>query len=168
MIKLNSKKKTSLIVAAVVASLAIVSVAAFAMPATAAEGLGSQVYMRARGIAISKVENETVRLPVNMTLTLNLGSRHGPITPIKAANGTVYIGNTQYNITNGKGVIIHKRHAALLRIAGLVEGGQQIVIKLKARYFWILGHLYAVRAKGISITEDSQMKLLIRAMAVTS
>jgi len=150
-------------------TLVALSTVVFASPVAATvseENGGHQVLVKARGIALSRVDNQTVRAPVNMTLVLYLGEGHRHVIPIKAVEGTVDINGTQYDLTSGRGIILTDGHTALLVCKGEGDNGE-ITIRLLAEYFWMGGHLYAVRSKGC-VTDNAKMGLLLRAMARTS
>lgn len=169
MIKLSLKRKAILAVAVALVALTALSVVVFASPEAtdAEEGTERQVFVKAQGLALSNVDNQTIKAPVNMTLVLYLGERHGPVIPIEAAEGTVNINGTQYNVLSGKGLILPRGQIAFLVCEGEGEDGE-ITFKLLAEYFWMGGRLYAVRSKGICIIDDTKMVLLLRAMARVS
>jgi len=159
MIKLSSKRKALLTAVLVIVALAVLSTTVFAFPVAAAvteENTERQVLVKARGVALNKVNNQTERLPVNMTLVLYLGEGRRHVIPIKAAEGTLNINGTLYNITSGRGIILTEGHVALLTCSGEGDNGE-ITVKLLAEYFWMGGHLYAVRSRGICITDNARM-----------
>jgi len=165
MITIKSKKKLLAAVATILA-VALVSTAVFAVPANAEEPLcySKRVEVHARGIAKQKIENETIKMPVEMNLTLYLGERHGPFTPITGAQGAIDVNGTVYDISCGGGRIFHRKEQAFIWLTGVDSENQTITIRLYAEYFWMGGNLYVARSIG-AFKADVNMRLLLRAKA---
>lgn len=166
--KMSMKKKVSIVALAAVfmAVIIVIPNVTFATPSTLAEENTVQVTAYAKGIAIQKVNNETVRMPANLTLTAEPVERREKLILFKIVSGKVDINGTVYTISEGEGVLIKARHTVVLRCQGTSPDGTEVLLKLRAEYFWMGGHLYVARVKGIlKIGEDTRMLLLMRGFA---
>ena len=166
--KMSMKKKVSIVALAAVfmAVIIVIPNVTFATPSTLAEENTLQVTAYAKGIAIQKVNNETVRMPANLTLTAEPVERREKLILFKIVSGKVDINGTLCTISGGKGIVIKPRHIVLLRCNGTSPDGTEVILNLHAIYFWMGGHLYVTRIKGIlKVGEDTRMLLLMRGFA---
>jgi len=168
MSKMSLKKKTVIIAVAAVfmAVIIVVPNMVFATSSILAEETAVQVTAYAQGIAIQEMDNETVKMPANVTLTAEPIERGEKLILFKIVGGRVDINGTLYTISQGKGVVIKPRHIVVLHCQGTSPDGAQVLLRLRVRYFWMGGHLYVARVKGIlKIGEDTKMLLLLRGHA---
>jgi len=162
---LKGKKRFVIIITAIILAVATVSTLIYALPVEGEEiTSGKRVEIYARGIAKQKIENETVKMPVALKLTLYLGERHGPFTPITGAQGKLDVNGTVYAITCGSGGGFHRKEQAFIRLSGTDYDNQTFTVRLYAEYFWMGGNWYVARSIGILKT-DVQTRLLLRAKA---
>jgi hypothetical protein len=140
-------------------------------PATAADSTETEtqdkhLYIKAKGVAFRRVDNETIRqCDVELALTLELGERNGTRIKVLNANGTVAINGTSYIIESGEGVILTRWHVAYVRCKGVDASGNEIALGVRVVYFWWGGNLYAFRAKALLKTEENPWLLLLRGVA---
>jgi hypothetical protein len=163
-----SLKKTGMMTLAVLFMAVIIAVPnmAFATSSTVAEESAVQVTAYAKGTAIQKIDNETVKMPVNLTLAAEPIERGEKRILFKIVGGKIDINGTVYTISEGKGIVIKLRHIVLLRCQGTSPDGTEVLLSLRARYFWMGGHLYVARVEGIlRFGEDARMLLLMRGYA---
>lgn len=166
MIKIKSRKKAILAFAVIVIAV-VVTTSVLAYP-TFAEGSVPQrkhVYARARGVAIQKIDNETIKTPVNFTLTLVLGEKRGNFTTVLNVKGAIDVNGTIYTIEYGDGIIQTQRHVAFIRCVGFDAEDDQVTLRLGATYFWWGGKLYAFRGRALLRAVDTRMLLLLRGIA---
>jgi len=165
MITIKSKKKAILAITAVMLAIAVASTVIYVFPAQAEESLcGKRVEIFARGITKQRIGNETIKMPANMNLTLYLGERHGPFTPITGSQGVIDVDGNVYEITCGGGRIFHRKEQAFVWLTGVDDENQTFTIRLYAEYFWMGGNLYVARSIGVFKT-DVDMRLLLRMKA---
>lgn len=166
MMKVKFSKKT-LLATIVIALTVIVTSSILIYPtfASQSELERKHVYARARGIAIQKIDNETIKMPVRVNLTLVLGKKRGKFIPVLNVNGSVDVNGTIYTIEYGDGIIQTKRHIAFIRCVGFDAEENEVTLRLGAAYFWWGGKLYAFRAKALLCTENTRMGLLLRGIA---
>jgi hypothetical protein len=162
------KKKTA-ITAVVTAALILMITVPYISYATSTENTTTEcnpIIGKARGIAIQHVDNETIRMPANLTLAATPVMRRDKVIAFKIVGGEVNINGTVYTISEGKGVVIKPQHVVLLRCKGTTPDGEELLLRLHAKYFWMGGHLYVARIKGVlRIGEDTRMLLLLRGAA---
>jgi len=162
------KTKIGIVALAAVFLIAIIVVPniAFATSLTLSEETAVQVTADARGIAIQKVNNETVQMPANLTLVAEPIERGEKLILFKIVGGRVDINGAVYTISEGKGIVVKPRHIVMLRCQGTSSDGTEILLGLCVKYFWMGGHLYVARVKGVlKIGEDTRMLLLMRGYA---
>lgn len=167
MMKIKSRKK-AILAFAVIALAVVITTSVLAYPAFATEEPEFQskhVYVRARGIAVQKIDNETIKTPVNLTLTLVLGEKRGNFIPVLNVNGSIDVNSTIYTIEYGDGIIQTQRHVAFIRCVGFDADGNQLILRIRAPYFWWGRKLYVFRAKALLRTVDTRMLLLLRGIA---
>jgi len=167
MINLTMKKKTA-ITAVVTAALILMVTVPYVSYATSTENTTecSPIIGKARGIAIQHIDNETIRMPANLTLAATPMMRREKVITFKIVGGEVNINGTVYPISEGKGVVIKPRHVVILRCKGTTPDGEELLLRLRAKYFWMGGHLYVARIKSaLRIGEDTKMLLLLRGAA---
>lgn len=167
---LNKKVGIVALVAVFVTAMTVIIVVpnvAFATPSTLAEENAQlQVTAYAKGIAIQKIDNETVKMPANLTLTAEPVERREKLILFKIVDGKVDVNGTVYTISEGKGVVVKPRQIIVLHCKGISSDGTEVALNLHARYFWMGGHLYVARVRGIlKIGEDTRMLLLLRGYA---
>ncbi len=110
--KTKSRKKAILAFAVVAIAMAITT----SMPVCPAfaeetEPQKKHVYARARGTTIQKSDNEPIKTPVNLELTLVLGEKRGRFIPVLNVKGSIGVNGTIYTIENGDGIIQIQRHS---------------------------------------------------------
>ena len=86
---------------------------------------------------------------LTMNITLGLGQRTGTAIIIVTVNGSIEANGVTYTIESGKGLVATKRDTALFRTEGVDGQGNNVTLRLAAKYFWWGGHLYAFRGKAI-------------------
>lgn len=166
MIKIKSRKKPILAFAIItIAVIITTSVLVYPIFAETSELQRKQVYARARGVAIQKNDNETVKTPVNLTLALVLGEKRGNFTPVLNVKGSIDVNGTIYTFEYGDGIIQTQRHRAFIRCVGIDSNDNQVTFRLGAAYFWWGGKLYVFRAKALLRTADAPTLLLLRGIA---
>lgn len=142
--------------------------ASMAAPVFADEAMveGTYLYARAGGWAFERIDNETIRQkPVQLNITLNLGSLVRNHRLITGVNGTLDVNGTIFAIQSGQGIIITGVHVALVRCSGVDADGNEIGFAVRAAYFWWGGSVYAFRAVALLRTVESPMMLLMRGVA---
>jgi hypothetical protein len=119
--------------------------------------------LKAQGIAVEKVDNQTVKSQANFTLSLQPTETNATVKKFSVSGGTIEVDGTAYTITGGNGAVLTRRHAILLQAQGTGPDGQAVTLKLAGRYFWMGGHLYVVRIVGKLQTDNGNFLLLLRA-----
>lgn len=169
MFTLSKKKKAMIAATAAIALVLMVAMlyTAYAEPSsTSEENLSRKVVvLKARGIALEKIDNQTVKMPANLTLYCEPVKEYKGVIGFRIVNGTVEVNATTYTITEGKGLVIQHRHAIALQAKGTGSDGQTVTLKLAGRYFWMWGHLYVARLRGVLRVGDTKLLLLLRAAA---
>jgi len=127
----------------------------------------STVSAELKGIAIRRVDGKIIRSNITMILNLELGEKQGNIRPIKSGQGTVTLNGTSYEVVEAEGVIWLRRNVALLKLSCEGADSVAITLELRARYFWMGSHLYAVRGLGF-LHGDENMRIFFRGKAITS
>lgn len=126
----------------------------------------NNVTAEARGWAFQRIDNETIKqYSMTMNLALELGQRNGPPVAIVNVSGSVEVNSVTYAIESGKGLIATRRDIALFRAEGVDGQGNNVTLKVAAKYFWWGGQLYAFRGKALLQTTEKPMLLLFRGMA---
>lgn len=169
MLTLSKKKKVTIAVTATIALILIVAMPyiGYAAPSPTSEEILSQkiVILKARGIAIEKIDNQTVKMPANLTLFCEPIKKYKGFTGFKIVNGTMEVDGTTYVITEGKGLVIHQKNAVILQSKGTGPDGQTVTLKLAGRYLWMWGHLYVARLWGVFRFDNRVLLLRLRAAA---
>jgi hypothetical protein len=167
MLTLSKKKKATIVVTIAIALALMVALPTigFATSSSASEEILSQkiVVLKAKGIAVEKIDNQTVKMPANMTLFLEPVRKYRGVIGFKVVNGTVEVNNTTYVIAEGKGLLIYRRHAIVLQATGTAPDGQTVTLKIAGRYFWMWRHLYVARLRGVLRVDDTTLWLWLRA-----
>jgi hypothetical protein len=164
--RLSLRRKTLILVAIVAVWLLFVPVISYAGESqTSQERMERLVALRARGIAIEKMEEERTRLPAGMGLLIRLGPRNETRIFLRVLKGRVRIGGSLYNVTDGRGVIFLARHAALLRFTALDKDGESVGFRFALRYWRTTRGLFAVRMRGFLQTKEGRVFLLLRGHA---
>jgi len=161
-----SKRKKVMIAAAVTIALTLMIALPYVGYAAPSEDVleqGKLVVLKARGVALERVDNQTVTMPANMTLLLEPVKRYWRITVFRVVNGTVEVDGTSYAIIGGRGFVVHDRHALALQAWGTGPEGQTVTLKLVGRYFWMWGHVYVARLLGVLQIDDTRLFLILRA-----
>jgi hypothetical protein len=161
-------KRIGIVALVAVFLVAIIAVPSAALASTPAfdEEKTVQVTAYAKGIAIQEIDNETVRMPANLTLTAELIEHGNKLILFKIVGGKAYINGTVYTISEDKSIVFKPRQAVLLRCQGTSSEGTKVVISLYAKYFWMGGHLYVARVRGtLKIGDDTRVLLLMRGYA---
>lgn len=165
MTKMSLKKKAGIVALAAV-FMAVIIVGpnmAFATSSTLAEENTVQVIAYAKGIAIQKIDNETVKMPANLTLVAEPIERGEKLILFKIVGGKVDVNGAVYTISEGEGMVIKARRTVMLRCQGTGPEGAEVLLRLRAEYFWMGGHLYVARVTGVlKIGEDTRILLLMR------
>jgi hypothetical protein len=167
MASLSLKGKT-LILAVVVAATALVLVPTIGY---AGEGEPVQkqaekmVALRARGIAVEKIDEERTVTPTKMGLLIQLGEPNQGRIPIQVLRGRVKIGEDLCNITGGKGVVLLWRQIALIRCEALDPDGESVVFKFAIRYRRVAQDVFALRIAGVLKTEGNRVFMRLRGLA---
>ena len=166
----TESRKRAILAFAVVAITMAVTTSMLVYPTFAEEQAlqRKHVYARARDIAIQKIDNETIKTPVNLELALVLGEKRGCFIPVLNVKGSIDVNGTIYTIEYGDDIIQTQRHWALIRCVGSnAEGLEeiQVTLRLGAAYFWWGGDLYAFRAKALLRIADTPTLLLLRGIA---
>jgi hypothetical protein len=167
MFTLNKKQKMLITATTALALVFIVSFpyAYASSPAeTTAETQSSRTRMlRAKGIAVEKVNGQVVRSSAGFALALEATEVNETIIKFNVISGTVKINETEYAITGGNGAVIRDKHGFLLQAQGTNADGQSVTLKLAGRYFWMWGHLYVARIAGSLQTDSAKISLVLRA-----
>lgn len=124
------------------------------------------VTIDAKGYAFLRIDNETIKqykaetsIVVTIQPATETGERKVDVT------GSVTVNDVFYNITGGKAFLETQRRLVFLNCTGIDQGGNQITLKLGARYFWWGGEAYALRSAAVLHTADKPMLLLQRGIA---
>lgn len=126
----------------------------------------NNVTAEAKGWAFQRIDNETIKqYSMAMSVTLGLGQGNGSPIAITNVSGSVEVNGITYTLGSGKGLIATKRNIALVRAEGVDGQGNNVTLKLAAKYFWWGGRLYAFRGKALLQTIEKPMLLLFRGMA---
>ena len=151
MSKISLKKKASImaLAAVFVAVIIVLPNIVFATSSTTAEESTVQVIAYAKGIAVQRTNNETEKMPANLTLTTEPIEQREKLIIFKVVSGEVNINGTVYTLSKGKGIIIKPQHTVVLRCNGTSPDGTEVMLSLHARYFWMGGHLYVARVRGM-------------------
>ena len=81
-------------------------------------------------------------------------------------SGSVKVNDVTYTFESGKAVLRKEKNLLFIKCQGLDESGNEITLKLGARYFWHGEKTYALRSIAILQTADKPMLLLQRGSAV--
>jgi hypothetical protein len=127
-----------------------------------AQGL---VALRARGIAISRTDEEKTRAGATVGLLVKLGIRNGSRIPLSVLKGRIRVGETLYNVTGGRGVVFLPRRLVLLRLTAEDGDGESVVFRFAIRYAHIAKGIYGVKMAGVLKAEESRVFLLLRGYA---
>lgn len=125
------------------------------------------VALRAKGIATEEIEEERTRMPAGIGLLIKLGMRNESRVPFRVLKGRVKVGKGIYNVTGGGGVILLRRHVALMRFEALNADGESVWFKFAVRYVRVAESLYRVRMAGALEAEGNTIFLLLRGFAKT-
>jgi len=163
-----SKKRKMLITATT--ALALVFMISFpyayasSPSAPTAETQSSRTRMlRAKGLAVEKVNGQIVISSAGFALALEATEVNETIIKFDVVGGTVRINETEYVITGGNGAVIRDKHGFLLQAEGTSPEGQPVTLKLAGRYFWMWGHLHVARIAGSLQTDSAKTWLVLRA-----
>ena len=137
----------------------------FGLSSSASEEILTQkiVILKARGLVVEKIDNQTLRMPANMTLFLEPVMKYRGAIGFKVVNGTVIVNGTTYVIAEGKGLVIGRRHGIILQANGTGPDEQTVSLRIAGRYFWMWGHLYMARLRGVLRVDDAMLWLWLRA-----
>ena len=159
---MNNKKKSIIIVALV--ALALIAVALFPSVAFAAEETTPQTrILRARGLAFERIENETVKMPTNLTLVVEPGKIGRGVITFNVVSGEMEVNGVKYTITEGKGLVAYYRRTLGMQLNGTDQDGNAVTVKLGGSYFWMWGRLHVARLAGTLVTDNAKFGLLLRA-----
>jgi len=122
------------------------------------------VSINAKGLAVGKTDEDREKMDLDLSLTLKLGERRENYIPIEAAEGSVAIGGTTYNVAEARGVVLCKRNIIVLKL-GCDDGSASMVLHIRIHYFWMGGGHYALRGSGVSSFENGRMIILFRGTA---
>ena len=124
------------------------------------------VEIEAKGYAFLRIDEETIK---QYDSTTNIVIQVQPATETAERKieitGSVKVKDSTYAITGGKVFIGKQRRLIFVNCTGTDESGNQITLKLGARYFWWGGKAYALRSKALMQTADNPMLLLQRGIA---
>jgi len=164
-ISLEKKARVTALVTLFIAVAIVVPSIAFASSATTTEDIDIQVTAYAKGLAIQKIGNKTVKMPANLTLAAEPIRRGEKLIAFKIIDGKVDINDMVYTISEGSGVVVKPQQAVWIHCKGSCPDGTEVRLNLYARYFWMGGHLCVARIKGIlKIGEDTRTLLLMRGL----
>jgi hypothetical protein len=159
-------RRKTLFLVALVAALMVISTSMISYAGGSdvsqkqAQGL---VALRARGIAISRTDEEKTRAGATVGLLVKLGIRNGSRIPLSVLKGRIRVGEAVYNVTGGRGVVFLPRHLVLLRLTA--EDGESVVFRFAVRYAHIAKGIYGVKMAGVLKAEESRVFLLLRGYA---
>ncbi len=188
MVKLQKKTLLSICVASVaIAIIAFLAYPAYAASADYRQALNQEnwtvaeesisnssvalsnalkVEINAKGYAFLRIDEETIK---QYNCTTNIVVQVQPET--EATNreigitGSIQVNDEGYRLTDGKVFIVKEKKLIFLNCTGTDEGGNQITLKLGARYFWWGGKAYALRSKALLQTDEQPILLLQRGIA---
>jgi hypothetical protein len=127
---------------------------------------GLKVEINAKGYAFMRIDEENIK---QYNCTTNILVQVQPATESTERKidltGSVQVNDKSYTITGGKVFIGKERKLIFLNCTGTDEDGNQITLKLGARYFWWGGKAYALRSKALLQTVEQPMLLLQRGIA---
>jgi hypothetical protein len=127
---------------------------------------GLKVEINAKGYAFTRIDEETIK---QYNCTTNIMVQVQPATESTERNvditGSIKVNDNTYMITEGKVFIGKERKLLFLNCTGTDEDGNQITLKLAARYFWWGERAYALRSKALLQTDEQPMLLLQRGVA---
>jgi len=124
------------------------------------------VKIDAKGYGFVKLDEETLK-QYESTTSLLIQVQPATETAERKIDvtGTVNVKDETYTITGGKVLIGREKRLIYVDCTGVDEDGNEITMKLGARYFWWGGKAYALRSKAILQTNDQPMLLLQRGVA---
>ena len=124
------------------------------------------ITIEAKGYAFIRVDEETLK---QYNCQTSLVIQVQPATETTSQNvdvtGSVKINDATYTIESGKAALKTDKKLVILNCQGTDENGNQITLKLSARYFWWGGKAYAFRSTAVMHTLDNTMLLLQRGIA---
>ena len=120
----------------------------------------------AKGYAFLRLDEETIK---QYNAETNLLIQFEPATEANERNvdvtGFVKVNEITYTIESGKVIIRTDKNLLFIRCQGLDEDGDQFNLRMRIRYFWWGGKLYAIRSIALLQTVESPMLLLQRGIA---
>lgn len=156
-------RKTVVISLSIFLALSLITVLPSFIVAEENSMLEETKVIHAKGIAFTEIDNETIEIPVNLTLYCEATERYRRLTFFKVVDGTVELESETFTIYDGTGLVIHNRHITLLNATGTDPQGQHVTLKLAFRYFWMWGRLYIARSRGVLKVNDTKYLLILRA-----
>lgn len=124
------------------------------------------ITIEAKGYAFSRIDEETLKQYNCETFVV---IQVQPATETAEQNvdvtGSVKVNDVIYKIESGQVALKTEKKLLVLSCQGPDESGNQISLKLRARYFWWGGNAYAFRSMAIMQTADNTMLLLQRGTA---
>lgn len=124
------------------------------------------IEINAKGYAFIRIDEETIKqyeCATNIVVKVQQATEN---TERKIdVTGSVKVNDATYTITSGKILIRKDRRIIFLNCTGADENGNQIYLKMAARYFWWGGKTYALRIRAIIQTAQQPMLLLQRGIA---
>jgi hypothetical protein len=124
------------------------------------------VQIDAKGYAFARIDKETIK-QYNSTTSIVIQVQPATEATERKIDitGSVKVNHATYTITGGKVFIGKERKLVFVNCTGTDENGNQITLKLGARYFWWGGKAYALRCKALLQTDEQPMLLLQRGIA---
>ena len=165
MTNLSKKNKTLILCSAVVALVLVVSLPfayASTTPTTTDPTPGMKT-LNAKGYAVEKVDPQSTKYQATFTLTLKASDATATVKKFDVISGNVVVNGNTYTITTGNGGVAIGKHAILLQAQGTSSDGKPVTLKLEGQYFWMGGHLYAVRIAAKLQTDQASYTMLMRA-----
>ena len=155
-------KKSKILIAALVVIAMTLVVAVPLVGAANADPISNTKTFNAQGYAYQTIDNQTVKSPANFTLTLQQTSINGTVKKFAVTDGTVIVNGVTYEVTDGNGGVLTRRHLILLQAQGTNPDGHAVTFKLAARYSWAGGNLYVIRTGAKLQTDNGNHTLLMR------
>jgi hypothetical protein len=127
---------------------------------------GRTITIEAKGYAFLRIDEETLKqYDVETSLIIIVQPASENTERNVDVTGSIKVNDEVYTIQSGKLVLKAEKKLVFISGQGVDENGNEINVKLGARYFWWGGKAYAFRSAALLQTAEGQMLLLQRGIA---
>lgn len=116
----------------------------------------------AKGVAKDRLSPEEEFVSAGFLLDLVATEIKPRVIDFDVAGGVVKVDGLEYIIVEGYGGVIRYRRGFLLEATGVDSEGEEVILKVAGRYFWLWGRVYVARLFGVLETGDATYTLFLR------